>query len=142
VNLLFVRRVREEFKIPRLLAVLEGHITKKIIEESMATVLFGINTDVDLWSLRLRRRIASESCWRYTLNEERTFSEAMDLPKNLTNSLVPIAVKQDIKVNPAEDGISFANGNELTLVVFHEKQNEVYTWLVEQGWEPVQSGMQ
>ena len=137
VNLLFVRRVREEFKIQRLLVVLEGHITEKIIHKSRATVLFGINTDVDLWSLRLRRAIASESCWRYTRDEERTFSEAMDLPKFLTNSFVPIAVKQGRKVSPVDGSIRFEKGDELTLVIFHEKQNDVNAWLLEQGWIPV-----
>ncbi|MBN2321207.1 MAG: cation:proton antiporter [Acidobacteria bacterium] len=142
VNLLFVRRAREEFKIPRLLVVLEGHITEKIIRESRATVLFGLRTDVDLWSLRLRRQIASESRWRFNSDKEQTFSEAMDLPKNLTNAFVPIAVKQGKKVAPVEDSISFQNGDELTLVVFHEKRNEVNAWLVEQGWEPIRPGTQ
>jgi NhaP-type Na+/H+ or K+/H+ antiporter len=137
VNLLFVRRAREEFRIPRLLVVLDGHITEKIIRESRATVLFGIRTDVDLWSLRLRRQIASESRWRCTRDEERTFSGAVDLPKNLTNAFVPIAVKQGKKVAPVESDINLSNGNILTLVVFHEKRNEVNAWLVEQGWEPV-----
>jgi len=136
VNLLFVRRVREEFKIPRLLVVLEGHIPEKIIHESRATVLFGINTDIDLWSLRLRRKIASESCWRYTHKEERTFSEAMDFPKSLTNSFVPVAVRHGKKVSPVEGGIRFKKGDELTLVIFHEKQNDVVAWLLEQGWNP------
>ncbi len=137
VNLLFVRRVREEFKVPKLLVVLEGHITNKIIGESRAAVLFGLNTDVDLWSLRLRRQIASVSCLRYNRDDERTFSEAVDLPKNLTNSLVTVAVRHGKKTTPVEAGTSFEKGDELTLVIFHERRNDVDAWLSEQGWEPV-----
>lgn len=57
VDLLFVRRAREEHEIPRLLIAPMAHKTPKIVRESRATMLFGANTDVALWSLRLRRGI-------------------------------------------------------------------------------------
>ena len=138
VNLLFVRRAREEFKVPRLLVVLEGHITQKIIHESRATILFGMNIDVDLWSLRLRREIASVSCWRYGRDEKQPFAAAMHLPKNLSNAFVPVAVRQGKKVAPVENITSFEEGDELTLVMFHEKEKDAVDWLVGQGWTPVE----
>jgi len=139
VNLLFVRRAREEYKIPRLLVVLEGHITKKIIQESRAIVLFGMNADVALWSLRLRRGIAFESCWRYVLDESRPFSTFMDLPKNLKNSFVPVAYRHNKKVVPVEEEILIEKGDELTLVIFRKKQEDLIAWLSSQGWEPTES---
>ncbi|MBN2242086.1 MAG: NAD-binding protein, partial [Acidobacteria bacterium] len=137
VNLLFVRRAREEFKIQRLLVVLDGHITENIIRASRAAILFGRRANVDLWSLRLRRRAASSSCWRCTRDKERILSDAMDPPQKIANALLPVAVKKGKKVAPVEDGIILERGDELTIVTFHEKRNEVNAWLVEQGWEPV-----
>lgn len=139
VNLLFIRRAREEFKIPKLLVVLEGHITEKIIHDSRAVVLFGIKTDVALWSLRLRRKIASESRWIYTRDNVLAFSEFMDTPKGLANAFLPIAIKNNKNVSPIEDSADFEKGNELTLVVFHEKRDEVTAWLGERGWDPAES---
>jgi len=60
----------------------------------------------------------------------------MDFPKSLTNSFVPVAVRHGKKVSPVEGGIRFKKGDELTLVIFHEKQNDVVAWLLEQGWNP------
>jgi NhaP-type Na+/H+ or K+/H+ antiporter len=141
VNLLFVRRVFEEYKIPRLLVVHEGHITDKIIQASRAAILFGIKTDVALWSLRLRRQIASESRWRFAREKARTVSEAMNIPKNLANAFVPIAVKHGKKVVPVDDGTRFEKGDELTLVIFHEKRNDVAAWLLDQGWDATEAGV-
>ena len=139
VNLLFIRRVREEFKIPRLMAVLEGHITEKIIREARATVLFGIPTDVDLWSLRLRRGIASVSRWKCLVDESSLWSENVSLPKNIVNAHVPVAVRRNGKVFPMEKGICFGKGDELYLAIFHEKKNDVVAWMHEQGWETIES---
>jgi Trk K+ transport system NAD-binding subunit len=136
VNLLFIRRAREEYKIPDLLAVHEGHVTKKIIQESRAEVLFGVNTDVDLWSLRLRRGIASETRWRYMPDEELAFPEFIDLPQNLQNSFIPVALRRNDKPVPVKENVKFEKGDELTLVIFHEKQKDLDFWLLSQGWQP------
>ena len=140
VNLLFIRRVREEFKIPRLLLVLEGHITEKIIHASRGKILFGAKTDVDLWSLRLRRQTATESCWRCSRIEKLAVSEIIAIPKNLTNAFVLIAFKQGRKVAPVEDGITFEKGDELTLIIFNEKRDDVAAWLAAQGLDPIANG--
>lgn len=137
VNLLFIRRAREEYKIPNLLLVHDGHITKKIIQESRAEVLFGVSTDVDLWSLRLRRGIAAESRWRYMPDEIRTFAEFIELPPNLKNAFIPVAFRRNEKFVPVEESVKFEHGDELVLVIFQEKQEELDSWLRSQGWEPL-----
>jgi NhaP-type Na+/H+ or K+/H+ antiporter len=135
VNLLFIRRAREEYKIPNLLVIHDGHITKKIVQESRADVLFGVSADVDLWSLRLRRGIASESRWRYRPDEELPFSEFMDLPQNLQNAFIPVALRRNGKSVPVKENMDFQEGDELTLVIFHEKRKDLDPWLLKQGWQ-------
>lgn len=141
VNLLFIRRVFEEYKVSRLLVVHEGHITEKIIQASRAAILFGMRTDVALWSLRLRRQTASESCWRYIREEARTVSEAMEVPKILVNAFLPIAVKHSRKVVPVENSTLFEKGDELTILSFHEKRKDVAAWFINQGWSKTESSV-
>jgi hypothetical protein len=137
VNLLFVRRAREEYKVKRSAVVLEGHITEEIIHHADAHILFGIRTDVDLWSMRLRRGTATLERWRRARRESPSWPEDTEVPGNLTNAFVPLAIRRDKKVAPVDDTARYNKGDELTLAIFNEKHDEVVEWLVAQGWDSI-----
>jgi NhaP-type Na+/H+ or K+/H+ antiporter len=137
VNLLFVRRAREEYKVPRSAVVLEGHITEEVIRHADAHILFGIRTDVDLWSLRLRRGTATIERYRRARRESPSWPDDIDIPANLKNAFVPITVQRNKKVTPVDETTRYNKSDELTLVVFKEKHDEAVQWLVTQGWGAV-----
>jgi NhaP-type Na+/H+ or K+/H+ antiporter len=67
VNILFARKARREFKVPRAyVAIQRGHgaINREMVEQAGATVLFAADADLDLWSVRLRRELAAVQIWR------------------------------------------------------------------------------
>lgn len=138
VNMMFLRRAREEFKVPQLYALLEGHITPAIITDCHASILFAAEQDIDLWSMRLRRKTATVERWRRAHREP--FSWAVDAApaEILENAILPVTHHQNGRVVPVDEKTRFNKDDELTAVIYREKRNDVVQWLVENGWDLVQ----
>ncbi|MCZ6745747.1 MAG: sodium:proton antiporter [Acidobacteria bacterium] len=66
VNLLFVRRVRDDFRGPRVWLARERHESSPgdaMVSRTGAQVLFGEPRELELWSQRLGRKEAEERTW-------------------------------------------------------------------------------
>ncbi len=66
VNLLFVRRVRDDFRGPRVWLARERHESSPgdaMVSRAGAQVLFGEPRELELWSQRLGRKEAEERTW-------------------------------------------------------------------------------
>jgi NhaP-type Na+/H+ or K+/H+ antiporter len=73
LNLLFVNQVKEQFKVPKRFISIsesEGHISIESMNEAGVSVLFGAPYDVELWAVRLRRKIASVERWIFEPQDE------------------------------------------------------------------------
>ena len=62
VNLMFVNRVRREFKTSKRLVALhlrDGSVSPAMVKQAGASILFGVHCDLDLWSVRIRRSLTT-----------------------------------------------------------------------------------
>jgi len=138
VNLMFLRRAREEFKVPHLYAVQEGHITTELIGDCHAGILFAGEQDIDLWAMRLRRKTATVERWRRARKEPFTWASEATPVAVLENSILPIAHHQNGHAAPVDETTRFNKDDELTAVIYREKRDSVVQWMVQNGWDLVQ----
>lgn len=134
VNLLFARRARKDFKVPRVwVAVRRGHlgVSEETAERLGARVLFGEPQNLALWTLRLERGMARVERWR------RDGRDAADLiRKDLDDLLLPLAVRRGRKVFPVDEEAAFRRGDHLYVAVLREAETEARLWLRDHGWAP------
>lgn len=134
VNQLFIRLAREDFKVPQVYSVVGGHVTSAMIHDVGGHALFGCECDVSLWTVRLRRGLATIERWRRTRMEERRWSEDRALPESMDGSLLPLAIRRGRSTLLADASAEFKEKDEVAFLVFSEKHSEAVQWLVSQGW--------
>ncbi|MCH9025143.1 MAG: cation:proton antiporter, partial [candidate division Zixibacteria bacterium] len=91
VNLMFVNRVRREFKTPKRLVALhlrDGSVSPAMVKHSGATILFGVHCDLDLWSVRIRRGLTTINAWQLTENIAVSEDEAREFYEENKDSLI------------------------------------------------------
>ncbi|HUU45274.1 MAG TPA: cation:proton antiporter [Acidobacteriota bacterium] len=137
VNQLFIRRAREEFKVPQVYSIVGGHVTSEMIHETGGHVLFGCDCDVDLWSVRLRRGLAKVERWRRTRMEERRWPDDRSLPETMTGLLLPLVMRRNRSTRLADETTEFKEKDEVSFLVFSENRSEAVQWLVSEGWVAV-----
>lgn len=136
VNLLFARRARKDFKVPRVwVAVRREHlgVTEKTVERLGARVLFGEPQNLGLWTLRLERGMARVERWRRD-GKDSVGGEL--IRKDLDNLLLPLAVLRGRKVFPMDEEATFRRGDHLYVAVLGEAETEARLWLRDHGWKP------
>jgi NhaP-type Na+/H+ or K+/H+ antiporter len=137
VNLLFVTKAREQYKVPKRFAAIrqdKGHVTAEMVRNAGANVIFGAACDIDLWAIRLRRGIASvEQLLLNPIDNDQTQIPSTSIPAQF---LVPMALYRDGKTYPVDDHTAFQRGDEVSFVVFLEKQDEARSWFDQNGWRP------
>lgn len=144
VSLLFVRKARSEYKVPKTyVAIQRGHgaIDAGMVHEAGATVLFAYDTDLDLWSVRIRRETARVEVWRHegTGDDARDEDASIQLTRDVQNVLLPLALKRDDGVLPLDDQTRIKRGDEVYWLVLTERPQDPESWLEEQGWRRADS---
>ena len=143
VNLMFVNRVRREFKTPKRLVALhlrDGSVSPAMIKQAGASILFGAHCDLDLWSVRIRRGLTNVETWQFMGNEDN--SEASD--NNIAeieaqaNLLIALAASRSDNIVPYDNSFALRKDDILHLLIFSEKREEAADWLIENGWQPVE----
>lgn len=136
VNLLFARRARKDFKVPRVwVAVRRGHlgVSEETAERLGARVLFGEPQNLALWTLRLERGMARVERWR---RDGRDAADGDLIRKDLDDLLLPLAVRRGRKVFPVDEEAAFRRGDQLYVAVLREAETEARLWLRDHGWVP------
>ncbi|MEE9230999.1 MAG: sodium:proton antiporter [Acidobacteriota bacterium] len=139
VNLLFARLARKDFKVPRAwIALRRGHksVTPKMVEEAGGSVLFGEPRNIELWTLRLERKLATVERWQRPdktspLREEP--DAAADDPDSL---LLPLVLRRGGKALPFDADSGAQKDDELYVLILDEKRSEAQNWLRVHGWAP------
>ncbi|MCH7948018.1 MAG: sodium:proton antiporter [candidate division Zixibacteria bacterium] len=143
VNLMFVNRVRREFKTSKRLVALhlrDGSVSPAMIKQAGASILFGVHCDLDLWSVRIRRGLTTVTTWQLTENNDN--SEASD--KNNAefetqgHFLMALSLTRADKIMPFDNSIALRKDDILHFLMFSEKKEEAANWLIHNGWEPVE----
>ncbi|UCG51339.1 MAG: cation:proton antiporter [Candidatus Latescibacterota bacterium] len=146
VNLLFARRARTDFKVPRAhVAIQRGHtsIDQEMVHEAGGTVLFGHEIDLELWSIRIRRRIASPTLWRWVPPDDTSDGKddgPAQLPQEMQNTLLPLVVRREKAIELYDDQTKLKESDEVFWLIFSERQEEAQTWLKEGGWSLLDAG--
>lgn len=146
VNLLFARKSRDEYKVPHTHVAIQrgaGAITPDMVQRAGGTVLFDAECDLDLWSLRIRRDDARLSFWRFdranVAEEERKAVRPVELPKEMTNVILPVVHRDDKEVTPLHDGKSVRDGDEVGWLIYDEREDAAREWLSAAGWREVEA---
>ncbi|MDH3214660.1 MAG: cation:proton antiporter [Candidatus Krumholzibacteria bacterium] len=143
VNLLFVRRARNEYKVPKTyVAIQRGHgaIDAKMVHDAGATVLFAEETDLDLWSVRIRRDSAHIEVWRRDDGAvEDDEDKSIRLSRDVQNLLLPLALLRDGSLSPLDDRTRADSGDEVYWLVLTERAKHWQGWLEQSGWRRVEA---
>ncbi|MCZ6766752.1 MAG: cation:proton antiporter, partial [bacterium] len=145
VSLLFAEKAYGEYKVPRTyVAIQRGHgsISPGMIEDAAASVLFGHEADLDLWSVRIRRGIAGVEKWTHEPSNgessEGGTKNRIDVPRELQNVILPMSVQGGESVEPVSHRTRLRQGDVVSWLVFSEREDEARAWLSEQGWQSQQ----
>lgn len=139
VNLLFARRVRKDYKVPRVwVALRREHVG--ISEETVARlggrILFGVPQDIGAWIQDLGRGLATVERWK---RSERELPPSAELTRrNLDDVLLPLAVLRGRKVFPMDETVSFRRNDHLYVAIRDAARTEAMAWLRDERWEPVE----
>ena len=136
INLLFARKAREDYKVREAyVAIQRGHGTfsPKTVHDHGAAVLFGNEVDLELWSVRIRRKLAETSQWRFQGPAE-SAADPIDVPKEFQNVLMPFARLDAGVVKPLGDRVRIKQDDKVAWLIFAEQHETATTWLNESGW--------
>jgi NhaP-type Na+/H+ or K+/H+ antiporter len=142
VNLLFARKARNEYKVPNVFVALQRgqpSVDPKMVDEAGGAVLFGDETDLELWSVRIRREIAKVEAWRMGGKRETPEGggeQRAQLPKGMHNTLLPLAVREDETIRLMTNRTKIRGGDSVFWLVFAERRDDAVRWLGDHGWEP------
>lgn len=128
VNLLFARRARKDFKVPRVwVAVRRGHlgVSEDIVRRLGGHLLFGGPEEILAWTRRLEIGEARIERWRSEGN--------LVLPD--LEGVLPLAVAHGKKISPFDESVSFRRGDLLYAAVPQQQRSEIEDRLQRAGWE-------
>ncbi len=131
-NLLFMQRIREEAKVPRLLVAAGRERetgSRRMLERARAQLLFGAPEQLDLWSVHLRSGDARVE--RFMATEElRSDTGEFVLAGAPDGLLLPLTVASDSAVEPvAEDLQRIRRGQIVEIVIDQERAEAAREWL-------------
>lgn len=140
-NMLFAQRATELFKVPRVYVGLlkDGGVGGDVLAKSGAIALFGPPRDLELWALRLRRRLAPIEVWRFEPGDEAT-REAGSTIQTPAGLVLPLVVWREDRVFPVNGKDGLRPGDVVHLAVFEERLDEAHGWLREHGWVEAEEG--
>lgn len=139
VNLLFAGKARNVYKVGQMWVALRiGHdmVTKEMVEEIGAKVLFAQPRNLDLWMVRLERGVGEVQVWTRDRPGDQTAIEEIGNPPDPDSVLVPLAVVRGRYVLPFVADLSFKKGDELHLIINRDRRDEAEAWLHQMGWSP------
>lgn len=135
VNLLFARRARKDFKVPRVwVAVRRGHlgVSEEVVRRLGGHLLFGGPAEVISWTRRLERGEARIESWRSAASPA---ADGSPVAPDFDGLLLPLAVVRGKKVFPVDESVTFRRGDRLYAAVTADRSEEIESWLRPSGWQ-------
>jgi NhaP-type Na+/H+ or K+/H+ antiporter len=138
VNLLFMRRVHEEARL-KSVYVAAGRsrfgTSHSMIEKAGAQLLFGTPEQLDMWVVRLRRRIAHPVRWT-VVDAKPLGGEHLPFEGAPEGALLPLTVTRGSNTRPVGARLELAQGDTVELLMLDERQEQVERWMREHGMTP------
>lgn len=136
VNLLFARRARKDFKVPRVwVAVRRGHlgVSEEVVRRLGGHLLFGGPEEVVAWTRRLERGEAAVGSWQRS--DPPPGADGGPVLADFDGLLLPLALVRGRKVFPVDERVTFRRGDRLYAAIVEAKRDEVEQRLRREGWE-------
>jgi len=138
VNLLFARKVREEWKAARAVVALHrshAGVEPLHVKEAGAATLFGAQRDLDLWIGRCAAGAVDVERWR--AGEPPAGAPGEPVTEAPDALLLPLALRRGPETSPVDDGSVFRLGDGLVVAIAHDRGEEGRAWLLARGWLPI-----
>ncbi|MDH5675861.1 MAG: cation:proton antiporter [Myxococcales bacterium] len=138
VNLLFMQRAREQARRLQLLVAIgraRAPTAQKLVYQAGGHLLFGRPEQVDLWAIRLRRGIAEVQRWQLTRQARDDDGGELLLADAHDGLLLALAYHRGSTAAPVDDGTRFKRGDEVSLLINLECEDEAKQWLTDHGFE-------
>lgn len=138
VNLLFARRARKDYKVPRVwVAVRRGHLSvnEEIVRRLGGHMLFGRPAEILAWAGRFERGEARLEAWRVAAPDGSPVAPDLD-------GFLPLAVVRGKKVFPVDESVTFRRGDQLYAAVTATQRQEIENGLRRAGWEHEEESFQ
>lgn len=137
MNLLFVRVARQDAHVPTVYALGARHgleIQQTHFTEARARLLFGNETDPELWNVRVRRGLTRLETWR---RQDDSSGVQPMVPGAILSLLLPLFIVDSKNSLELIDETTRFSEKVAVLWLFHgERIETARTWLTEQGWIP------
>jgi NhaP-type Na+/H+ or K+/H+ antiporter len=139
VNLLFVQRIQEEFKVPRSYLAMRRHgrALDELVSQTKSKVIFGGPQDLNLWSVRLSREDARVEAWRRSQRKPTVAEKEEDQKKEAPSpppGLIPLVRRRGGRTVPVEEGMTFREDDLVEYALLERGGEEAAEWLRGQGW--------
>jgi len=158
INLLFARKIIEEFKGPRVYVGLQrGHegVTVEMVAHRGARLLFRRDRDLELWDVRYRRNLVNDDLWQLVdadqFKEQLQDRERAEAPSAghsskdelfwFPESVLPLARTRGEKTEAIDEQYRPKNGDRVRFAIFRERYDFASEWLQDHGWERLESNI-
>jgi NhaP-type Na+/H+ or K+/H+ antiporter len=137
LNLLFGRKVREEFKVPRALVALDrssASVHPPHVRDAGCLTLFATERDLPYWEARCAAAGVVLQRWRAGAGAAQPTDPAQ--ATGLEPVLVPLVFVRGSEAAPFDDTASPRAGDEVVWLVATDRAAEAAAWLTAGGWQP------
>ncbi len=139
-NLLFAQKGRSEGRAPRAWVALQrgpGTPEAPAVEETGAHLLFAGPQDLELWSVRIRRKLARLEVWEWQQSTGNSSADTMwQTPREKRNQLLPLLLRRDERSLLIDETTRFVDGDRVEWLVLTEAVDGAHERLQAEGWSP------
>lgn len=142
INLVFARTAADDFRVERIDIALRRDrmsVTRELLEEVGAGVLFGCPRDLDLWVVRTRRGLIQLGNWQLQrdLLREGDADAVQDPFRGWENFVLPLVIQRGKNCFPVSSRRPIRKGDTVCCALFSEQLETARERLEENGWIPV-----
>ena len=138
VNLLWARAAMDQFGIEKVFVACrrdQSVVTAALVEKEHAQVLFGRARDLELWSLRFRRKTVALQEWRSASPDGADVATYREFPENL---VLPMLVRRGKKVRPVSRSQQIKGKDRIIFALYTDSLEASESALREQGFVPAE----
>lgn len=136
INFIVGQRAVRDYRLRHVYVAVSraGVVSPGMVREADCSVLFGVPRDLELWSMRLRRRTAEVQRFFRThppAADTDPGTKAFDPPPGV---LFPLALVRRGKIRPVSDADVPRENDFLYAAVFEDRLTEAAAWFEQNGW--------
>lgn len=137
-NLLFGRKAREDFKIPKVYVALrrrQDRVSQAMVDKAGASILFGRARELEQWAQNLAQNKAQVETWR--LAKKPRTNDSKDLAAmTLPDEVLPLIIKRGKQKFLLDKKTIFKRKDEVDFAIRLERRDEALKWFDAHGWVP------